>query len=45
MFTAKSKVIVTMLSMTILGKNVSVFPSENPDAPAIYLNTVSEEGQ
>lgn len=33
-----------MLSMTIQGKNVSVFPCEKPDAPAIYLNTVSGEG-
>ena len=33
-----------MLSMTIQGKNVSVFPCKKPDAPAIYLNTVSGEG-
>lgn len=34
-----------MIHMTIQGKAVSVFPSEKPGAPAIYLNTVSGEDQ
>ena len=27
------------------GKTISVFPSTEPGAPAIYLNTFAEEGQ
>lgn len=34
-----------MYEFTIGGKNVSVFPSNVPDAPVIYLNTYSNEGQ
>lgn len=34
-----------MFQCTIYGKTVSVFPGKNPDAPAIYLHTFSEEGQ
>ena len=32
-----------MIRMTIQGKAVSIFPSEKPGSPAIYLNTVSGE--
>lgn len=34
-----------MYEFTIGGKNVSVFPGNVPDAPVIYLNTYSNEGQ
>lgn len=34
-----------MYEFTIGEKNVSVFPSNVPDAPVIYLNTYSNEGQ
>ena len=34
-----------MYEFTIGGKSVSVFPSAEPDAPVIYLNTYSDEGQ
>lgn len=34
-----------MYEFTIGEKNVSVFPSNVPDAPMIYLNTYSNEGQ
>lgn len=34
-----------MYSFTIGNKTVSVFSSSTPDAPVIYLNTVSNEGQ
>lgn len=34
-----------MYGFTIGGKSVSVFPSIEPDAPVIYLNTYSDEGQ
>ena len=34
-----------MYEFTIGGKNVSVFPDNVPDAPVIYLNTYSNEGQ
>lgn len=33
-----------MRRITICGKTVSVFPGTSPGAPAIYLNTFSEEG-
>lgn len=33
-----------MLSITIHGKTISVFPGKSPQAPVIYLNTVSGEG-
>ena len=34
-----------MYEFTIGGKSVSVFPSAEPDAPVIYLNTYSDESQ
>lgn len=34
-----------MYEFTIGGKSVSVFPSAEPDAPIIYLNTYFDEGQ
>lgn len=34
-----------MYEFTIGGKNVSVFPSNVPDVPVIYLNTYSNKGQ
>lgn len=34
-----------MYEFTIGGKSVSVFPSAEPDAPVIYLNTYSDKGQ
>lgn len=34
-----------MYEFTIGGKNVSVFPSAEPDTPVIYLNTYSDEGR
>lgn len=34
-----------MYEFTIGGKSVSVFPSTEPDAPIIYLNTYFDEGQ
>lgn len=34
-----------MYEFTIGDKSVSVFPSAEPDAPVIYLNTYSNEGQ
>ena len=34
-----------MHTFTIEGKTVSVYPSEHPDAPVVYLNTFAEEGQ
>ena len=34
-----------MYEFTIGGKSVSVFPSAEPDAPVIYLNTYSNEDQ
>lgn len=34
-----------MYEFTIGGKSVSVFPSAEPDAPVIYLNTYSDERQ
>lgn len=33
-----------MRSITIQGKIISVFPGKSPEAPVIYLNTVSGEG-
>lgn len=34
-----------MYEFRIGGKSVSVFPSAEPDAPVIYLNTYTDEGQ
>lgn len=34
-----------MLRITIQGKEVCIFPGKTADAPAVYLNTFSEEGQ
>ena len=34
-----------MYEFRIGGKSVSVFPSAEPDAPVIYLNTYADEGQ
>ena len=34
-----------MRTFTIEGKNVSVYPCEQPGAPIVYLNTFAEEGQ
>ena len=35
----------TMYTLTINEKTVSIFPSLEADAPVIYLNTFSDEGQ
>lgn len=34
-----------MYTFSVDGKIISVFPAAGPDAPVIYLNTVSDEGQ
>lgn len=34
-----------MYTFSMDGKRISVFPATGPDAPVIYLNTVSDEGQ
>ena len=34
-----------MRRFTLQGRTVTVFPGKSPDAPAVYLNTFSEEGQ
>lgn len=34
-----------MYSFSLAGKTVSVFPTRQPDAPVIYLNTFSREGE
>ena len=34
-----------MYTFSMDGKRISVFPATGPDAPVIYLNTVSDEGR
>ena len=34
-----------MRTCSIHGKTVSVFPADQSESPAIYLNTVSDEGR
>lgn len=34
-----------MYTFSMDGKTISVFPAAGPDAPVLYLNTVSDEGQ